>query len=136
VPARRARQRVEDRAQLAERVAAGLFDRAQRGACLLGALVDQVQRRAAQDPHHPAHTAPLYTPGGLTRVLTVLGFAFLLSTIFDASISSGEFRHCTANVTYLAFPDRDRVLIAKLIVAAASDCCSGRSGSLPPPPWR
>ncbi len=64
------------------------------------------------------NTPPIYTAAGLTRVLTVIGFAFLISIIFGATVSSGEFRHSTATVTYLAFPNRARVLIAKLAAAA------------------
>jgi ABC-type transport system involved in multi-copper enzyme maturation permease subunit len=61
-------------------------------------------------------------------VLTVIGFALLLSIIFGATISSGEFRHSTATVTYLAFPNRVRVLIAKLIAAASAGLAFGTLG--------
>jgi ABC-2 type transport system permease protein len=71
--------------------------------------------RAAMAGH--GNTEPLYTGSGLTRVLTVIGFAFLISIVFGANVSSGEFRHSTATVTYLAFPNRTDVLIAKLIAA-------------------
>ena len=74
------------------------------------------------------HTQPIYTATGLTRVLTVIGFAFLISVIFGATVSSGEFRHSTATVTYLAFPNRARVLIAKLVAAAAFGLAFGATG--------
>jgi ABC-type transport system involved in multi-copper enzyme maturation permease subunit len=73
--------------------------------------------RAATAGH--GNEPPLDTSNGLTRVLTVIGFAFLISIVFGATVSSGEFRHSTATVTYLAFPNRTRVLIAKLVAAAS-----------------
>lgn len=75
-----------------------------------------------------ANTQPITTSGGLTSVLTVIGFAFLISIIFGATLSSGEFRHSTATITYLAFPDRVRVLIAKLIAAATVGLAFGALG--------
>lgn len=74
------------------------------------------------------HTRPIDTNAGLIRVLTVIGFAFVLSIIFGATVSSGEFRHSTATVTYLAFPNRARVLLAKLITAAGFGLCFGALG--------
>jgi ABC-type transport system involved in multi-copper enzyme maturation permease subunit len=62
--------------------------------------------------------APLYTATGLTRTLTVSGFALLIAIVFGATVSSGEFRHNTATSTYLATPNRAQVLVAKLIAAA------------------
>ncbi|MGH2881529.1 MAG: hypothetical protein ACRDPA_02300 [Solirubrobacteraceae bacterium] len=74
------------------------------------------------------NTQPIYTAAGLTRVLTVIGFAFLISIVFGATVSSGEFRHATATLTYLAFPNRVRVTIAKLIAAAAVGVAFGALG--------
>jgi ABC-2 type transport system permease protein len=82
--------------------------------------------RAAMAGH--GNTQPLDTGAGLTRVLTVIGFAFLISIVFGATVSSGEFRHSTATVTYLAFPNRIRVLIAKLIAAASVGLAFGAVG--------
>lgn len=82
--------------------------------------------RAANAGH--GHTAPLYTATGLSRVLTVIGFALLMAVIFGASVSSGEFRHSTATVTYLAFPNRLRVLMAKVTVAAGVGLLYGALG--------
>ena len=82
--------------------------------------------RAAMAGH--GNTEPLYTGPGLTRVLTVIGFAFLISVVFGATVSSGEFRHSTATVTYLAFPNRTRVLVAKLIAAASVGLAFGALG--------
>ena len=61
---------------------------------------------------------PLYTTAGLTDVLTRTGFAMLLAAVFGITVSAGEFRHGTATATYLATPDRVRVLTVKALVAA------------------
>jgi ABC-type transport system involved in multi-copper enzyme maturation permease subunit len=82
--------------------------------------------RAAMAGH--GNTQSLYTGPGLTRVLTVVGFAFLISIVFGATVSSGEFRHSTATDTYLAFPNRSRVLVAKLIAAASVGLAFGALG--------
>jgi ABC-2 type transport system permease protein len=74
------------------------------------------------------NTPPISTATGLTRALTVIGFAFLISIIFGATVSSGEFRHSTATVTYLAFPNRVRVLIGKLTAAASVGLAFGALG--------
>jgi ABC-type transport system involved in multi-copper enzyme maturation permease subunit len=74
------------------------------------------------------NAAPLSTTDGLTRVLTVVGFAFIIAIVFGATVSSGEFRHHTATGTYLAFPNRVRVLVAKLVAAAAVGLCFGALG--------
>ena len=64
------------------------------------------------------HTAPLSTTTGLTTVLTAVGFGLVLATVFGVTVSSGEFRHGTATSTYLATPNRARVMIAKLVAGA------------------
>lgn len=74
------------------------------------------------------HAEPLSTPAGLTRVLTVIGFALLLAAVFGLTLSSGEFRHNTATNTYLATPRRMRVLVAKLLAAAVGGVAFGALG--------
>ena len=71
---------------------------------------------------------PLDTAAGLTRVLTVIGFALLLAVVLGLTLSSGEFRHNTATNTYLATPNRARVLVAKLIAAACGGLAFGAAG--------
>jgi ABC-type transport system involved in multi-copper enzyme maturation permease subunit len=61
--------------------------------------------------------ASLSTAAGLSSVTTSTGWAMLLAAVLGVLISSGEFRHSTATLTYLAAPDRTRVLTAKLIAA-------------------
>lgn len=63
--------------------------------------------------------APLYTASGLTSATTTTGIAILLAALLGVACSAGEFRHSTATVTYLATPDRNRVLAAKAIAASS-----------------
>jgi ABC-type transport system involved in multi-copper enzyme maturation permease subunit len=72
--------------------------------------------------------APLNTASGLTQVITGGVWALLLAAILGATVSSGEFRHATATITYLASPDRRRVLIAKGIAAAVAGAVFGLVG--------
>ena len=73
--------------------------------------------------------APLSTATGLTSVLTVTGFAMIIACVLGVTVSSGEFRHQTATLTYLEFPRRSRVLVAKLIAAALVGLVFGTIGS-------
>jgi hypothetical protein len=43
----------------------------------------------------------------------------ILAAVLGLVIASGEFRHATATLTYLATPDRKRVLLGKLLAAAS-----------------
>jgi ABC-2 type transport system permease protein len=61
---------------------------------------------------------PLSTVSGLSTVTTVTGFAMLLAAVLGVTVASGEFRHGSATLTYLATPGRGRVLIAKALAAA------------------
>jgi ABC-2 type transport system permease protein len=62
--------------------------------------------------------APLFTAAGLSTVTTVTGWSMLFAAVLGVLVSSGEFRHATATLTYLATPDRVRVLTAKALAAA------------------
>ena len=73
--------------------------------------------------------AALSTATGLTSVLTVTGFAVVIACVLGVTVSSGEFRHQTATLTYLEFPRRSRVLVAKLIAAALVGLVFGAAGS-------
>ncbi len=68
---------------------------------------------------------PLYTRTGLTDILTRTGFGLLLASVFGVAIASGESRHATATATYLATPNRLRVLIAKVVTATLAGLLFG-----------
>jgi ABC-2 type transport system permease protein len=72
---------------------------------------------------------PLDTAEGLTRPLTVTGFAILIAGVLGLTVSSGEFRHNTATLTYLAFPDRLRVLAAKTLTGYTGGAVFGAAGA-------
>jgi ABC-2 type transport system permease protein len=72
--------------------------------------------------------APLYTASGLRDTISTIGFAMLVSWVLGVMASSGEFRHRTATLTYLAEPRRARVLAAKAVAAAAVGAVFGAVG--------
>jgi ABC-2 type transport system permease protein len=74
-------------------------------------------------------TPPLSTSAGLSFIVTVTGFSLLMALILGILISSGEFRHGTATVTYLAAPSRGRVLVAKLLAGFGAGLIFGASGA-------
>jgi ABC-type transport system involved in multi-copper enzyme maturation permease subunit len=67
----------------------------------------------------------LSTPAGLTRVASATGFAMALAGVAGITLTSGEFRHNTATLTYLSCPDRIRVLAAKVAAAAVAGAVIG-----------
>ena len=60
---------------------------------------------------------PLDTASGFNAVITGGTWALLLAGVLGMTVSSGEFRHSTATLTYLASLRRDRVLVAKAVAA-------------------
>ena len=72
--------------------------------------------------------APLYTATGLRGSISTIGFALLMSWVLGVTVSSGEFRHRTATLTYLAEPRRTRVLAAKAVAAGAVGAVFGAIG--------
>jgi ABC-2 type transport system permease protein len=71
---------------------------------------------------------PLYTAAGLNAVISGGVFALILAAVLGVTISSGEFRHSTATLTYLATPRRSRVLVAKTVAGAAAGAVFGLVG--------
>ncbi|MEW6059415.1 MAG: hypothetical protein AB1551_04620 [Actinomycetota bacterium] len=72
---------------------------------------------------------PLYAAAGVSSLLGRSSLAMLLAAVFGITVSSGEFRHSTATATYLATPNRARVLMAKATVAAAVGLLFGVVGA-------
>jgi ABC-2 type transport system permease protein len=62
--------------------------------------------------------ASLTTAAGQTTVTTLTSWSLILAAVLGLIVASGEFRHASATLTYLATPDRKRVLLAKLLAAA------------------
>jgi len=74
--------------------------------------------------------AALNTASGLNTQVLVGVWALLLSLIFGVIVSSSEFRHSTATLTYLATPRRNRVLVAKTFAAACGGAAFGLAGGV------
>jgi ABC-2 type transport system permease protein len=72
----------------------------------------------------------LATAAGLTTVTTVTGWSMLFAGMLGVVLSSGEFRHSSATLTYLATPNRVRVLIAKTLAAAGVGAIFGMAATV------
>ena len=72
--------------------------------------------------------APLSTAAGQTSIIAGGAWGLILATVLGVIISSGEFRHHTATLTYLATPARNRVLAAKMAVGAVAGAAFGLVG--------
>jgi ABC-2 type transport system permease protein len=77
------------------------------------------------------HTAikSLATQTGQSQAITIPGEVLLFATALGVIVASGEFRHRTATSTYLAIPDRVRVLGAKAIAASGFGLLFGLAGA-------
>jgi hypothetical protein len=62
--------------------------------------------------------ASLATAAGQRTVTTLTSWSMILAAVLGILVASGEFRHSSASLTYLATPDRTRVLLAKMPAAA------------------
>jgi len=71
---------------------------------------------------------PLYTASGLDAVIAGGVFALILAAVLGVTVSSGEFRHSTATLTYLATPRRSRVLAAKTVAGGCAGAVFGLVG--------
>jgi len=73
---------------------------------------------------------PVSTAAGLSDVTTVSGVAMILAAVLGVIVTSGEFRHTNITLTYLATPDRRRVLGAKAIATAFVGACYGLAAGI------
>jgi ABC-type transport system involved in multi-copper enzyme maturation permease subunit len=71
---------------------------------------------------------PLYTPSGFSAVTGGGIWCLVFAAVLGVTISSGEFRHHTATLTYLAAPARTRVLVAKAAAGALGGAIFGLTG--------
>jgi ABC-type transport system involved in multi-copper enzyme maturation permease subunit len=73
---------------------------------------------------------PLNTTSGLLRVTTLTGWSMMFAGAFGVMVANGEFRHGTATLTYLAEPNRTRVLTAKAMAAFCSGSLFGLASAV------
>jgi ABC-type transport system involved in multi-copper enzyme maturation permease subunit len=69
--------------------------------------------------------APLFTASGLGTVTTVTGWSMIFAAVLGVIVTSGEYRHYTATLTYLGTPNRRRVLVSKTLTAAGAGAIFG-----------
>jgi ABC-2 type transport system permease protein len=69
------------------------------------------------------------SPSALAAVVTLTGWAMLFAMVMGVIAASGEFRHSTATLTYLAGPRRSRVLAAKAAAAGVVGAIFGLTGA-------
>jgi ABC-2 type transport system permease protein len=74
--------------------------------------------------------APISTAAGLSSVTTATGVALIFAAVLGVIVTSGEFRHGSATLTYLATPCRSRVLAAKATAAAVAGALYGLAAGL------
>ena len=73
---------------------------------------------------------PITSLAGQTAATTASGFAMIIAAVLGALAVTGEFRHSSAALTFLATPDRRRVLAAKAAAGAAAGAAFGLLAAL------
>ena len=73
---------------------------------------------------------PISTAGGLDAVTTASGVSLVLAAVLGVIALSGEYRHGSASLTFLAAPHRARVLAAKAVAVAVAGVGYGLTGGL------
>ena len=87
-------------------------------AAALTALFAVIESSIAGKASGTYAVASLATVAGQTTVTTLTSWSMILAAVLGILVASGEFRHSSATLTYLATPDRNRVLLAKMPAAA------------------
>lgn len=72
--------------------------------------------------------APLDTYGGLRSIVTGGVWGLILAAVLGVIVATGEFRHRTVTATYLAVPNRGRVLAAKAVAGSCGGAVLGLAG--------
>lgn len=76
----------------------------------------------------PSGPAALTGYTGQASIITGGVWGLILAAVLGVTISSGEFRHNTATLTYLATPSRSRVLAAKAVAGGIAAAAFGLAG--------
>jgi ABC-2 type transport system permease protein len=76
----------------------------------------------------PSGPAALTGYAGQASIITGGVWGLILAAVLGVTISSGEFRHHTATLTYLAAPSRSRVLAAKAAAGGIAAAAFGLAG--------
>lgn len=74
--------------------------------------------------------ASLSTADGFSSVISAGIWGLLLATVLGVVVSTGEFRHQTVTLTYLASPNRNRVLAAKVAAGSVAGAVFGLASFL------
>lgn len=72
--------------------------------------------------------SPLYTASGFGAVVSGGIWSLILAAVLGVTVSTGEFRHHSATLTYLAAPGRSQVLAAKAVAGALWGAVFGLTG--------
>lgn len=73
----------------------------------------------------PGGPAALTGYAGQSQIVTGGVWGLIFASVLGVTVSSGEFRHHTATLTYLATPSRSRVLAAKAAAGAVAGAVFG-----------
>jgi ABC-type transport system involved in multi-copper enzyme maturation permease subunit len=76
----------------------------------------------------PSGPAVLTGYAGQASIITGGVWGLILAAVIGVTVSSGEFRHHTATLTYLATPRRSRVLVAKAAAGGVAGAVFGLAG--------
>jgi len=100
------------------------------GLLVAAALLTASLAASAASNTPPAGSGDQALASTFSSAVTSTGWAMLFAMVMGVIASSGEFRHSTATVTFLAGPRRERVLAAKAAAAAVVGAIFGLTGAV------